>query len=70
MPCGKEIRWWRRVPEEALAVIRQGKGTSSISSEPIEQKFLSSSTLEKPLSPGATKEGGRYKMAVRMSGTG
>ena len=27
-------------------VIRQGKGTSSIGREPIEQKFLSASTLE------------------------
>jgi uncharacterized protein DUF433 len=48
MPCGKEIRGWRRgVPPRVSAIIRQGKGTMSIGGEPIEQKFLSASTLEK-----------------------
>src|SRR6266404_4068777 len=51
MPRGKEIRWWRRVPQKVSAVIKQGKSTRWIGSEPIEQKFLSASTLEKPFSP-------------------
>src|SRR5713226_9508361 len=46
MPFGKEIRSWRRVAQRVSALIRQGKGTSSIGREPIEQKFLSASTLE------------------------
>jgi hypothetical protein len=46
MPCGKEIRWWRRAPLGVSVVIRQGKGTSWIGREPIEQKFPSASTLE------------------------
>src|ERR1700674_4980343 len=46
MPFGSEIRWWRRVPQWVSVVIRQGKGTSSIRREPIEQKFLSAGTLE------------------------
>jgi len=47
MPFGKEIRWNRRcVPQWVSVVIKQGKGTSSIGWEPIEQKFLSASTLE------------------------
>src|ERR1700687_4764891 len=46
MPFGSEIRWWRRVPQWVSVLIRQGKGTSSIRREPIEQKFLSAGTLD------------------------
>jgi hypothetical protein len=53
MPCGSEIRWWRRcVPQGVSVVITQGKGTSSIGREPIEQKFLSASTFVTAPRPG------------------
>jgi hypothetical protein len=35
------------------AVIKQGKSTRWIGGEPIEQKFLFASTLEKPSSPAS-----------------
>src|SRR5467141_425294 len=54
MPRGKEIRRWRRVPQKVSAVIKQGKSTRWIGGEPIEQKFLFASTLEKPLGSPAS----------------
>jgi len=54
MPFGNEIRWWRRAPERFAVVIRQGKGTSSIGREPIEQEFFSAGTFRKPLSSPAS----------------
>jgi hypothetical protein len=61
MPCGKEIRGWRRVPIGVSVLIKQGKDTSSIGREPIEQEFLSASTLENPSVLPRPRSGERLK---------